>query len=65
MDAISELKEQAKRAWSTFGSVERAERNVSIDKFARSVSGNAPRRFFGLWAMGATPATEGAPNCRR
>jgi hypothetical protein len=35
MDAIWELKEQAKRAWSTFGSVERAERNVSIDNICR------------------------------
>ena len=34
MDAISELTEQAKRAWSTFG-VERAERNVSIDNICR------------------------------
>jgi hypothetical protein len=37
MDAISELKEQAKPAWSTFGSVERAERNVSTNKIEVSI----------------------------
>jgi hypothetical protein len=36
MDAISELKEQAKPAWSTFGSVERAERNVSRERLRPS-----------------------------
>jgi hypothetical protein len=37
MDAISELKEHAKRAWSTFGSDERAERNVSREVAAGRV----------------------------